>query len=242
MKGILLLCGLPGAGKSTAGLHADDVIKSVGAESKLISFDGIESQIKREQLKDPAVFDVQVWNEARRIAKEQVRSCCNANHAQDLVLIVDDNMHYRSMRREYYRLARDYGCPFLLIYVHSDPEVAWERNSARVEGRIPSDTFWRMVSLFEEPSAEEMPENHIVVFENEDGLDYSCLDSAICRLLESPLDFIPAPAFDADGEALRQVIRLFRIMLTSHLFHPCSLLSLCFLPISLFFPIFLCAE
>mmetsp|Transcript_36104 Transcript_36104/g.93907 ORF Transcript_36104/g.93907 Transcript_36104/m.93907 type:complete len:85 (+) Transcript_36104:135-389(+) len=79
MKGILLLCGLPGAGKSTAGLHADDVIKSVGAESKLISFDGIESQIKREQLKDPAVFDVQVWNEARRIAKEQVRSCCNAN-------------------------------------------------------------------------------------------------------------------------------------------------------------------
>ncbi|CAM9231716.1 unnamed protein product [Ectocarpus fasciculatus] len=47
------------------------------------------------------------------------------------VVLADDNMHFRSMRHEVFRLARKYGCGYAQVFFPTDVEVAVKRNTAR---------------------------------------------------------------------------------------------------------------
>ncbi|CAN0390220.1 unnamed protein product, partial [Ectocarpus sp. 13 AM-2016] len=47
------------------------------------------------------------------------------------VVLADDNMHFRSMRHEVFRLARKYGCGYAQIFFPTHVEIAVKRNTAR---------------------------------------------------------------------------------------------------------------
>eukprot|EP00903_Cladosiphon_okamuranus_P011329 g10680.t1 len=47
------------------------------------------------------------------------------------VVLLDDNMHFRSMRHEVFILARKYGCGYAQVYFPTDVQVAVQRNAAR---------------------------------------------------------------------------------------------------------------
>ncbi|CAM9181982.1 unnamed protein product [Ectocarpus sp. 8 AP-2014] len=47
------------------------------------------------------------------------------------VVLADDNMHFRSMRHEVFRLARKYGCGYAQVFFPTDVEIAVKRNTAR---------------------------------------------------------------------------------------------------------------
>ncbi len=75
------------------------------------------------------------------------------------------------MRRQVYQLARNRGCPLLVVWVQTSPSVAWERNSRRPkDGKtyVAEESFNRIVSSFQPPAEEHICDrySHIV-----DGMD-----------------------------------------------------------------------
>jgi tRNA uridine 5-carbamoylmethylation protein Kti12 len=47
------------------------------------------------------------------------------------VVIVDDIMFYRSMRRDVYRIAREHSCGYVSIFINISLEIALKRNASR---------------------------------------------------------------------------------------------------------------
>lgn len=66
------------------------------------------------------IFDADVWSAARVEAFKQSEQLLSQASAEGCTLVVvDDNMHLRSMRREYYQLAAKAGAAFVLVEVTS---------------------------------------------------------------------------------------------------------------------------
>lgn len=89
------------------------------------------------------VWDETTFQSSRNTNLERVteyinriaRNCENDCDTLPEVVVVDDLMYLRSMRREIYVLGRDRNVPILVVWVKTDIEVALERNSRR-EGRL----------------------------------------------------------------------------------------------------------
>lgn len=71
---------------------------------------------------------------------------------QRTILLVDDNLFLRSMRKPLYRLSQEVGAGFLVLHLHVPVEEANRRNSAReAEQQVSEATMARMASKFELP-------------------------------------------------------------------------------------------
>ncbi|XP_077992512.1 L-seryl-tRNA(Sec) kinase-like [Glandiceps talaboti] len=70
--------------------------------------------------------------------------------------IIDDNMFYRSMRYEYFQLARKYNLGFCQVYLHCPLEIAIQRNQQRPEP-IPYKTMVAMETKLEVPDTKKYP-------------------------------------------------------------------------------------
>jgi tRNA uridine 5-carbamoylmethylation protein Kti12 len=73
--------------------------------------------------------------------------------AKDSVIIVDDIMYYRSMRREIFTLARDsIISEFVVVWVNVPLEVAMSRNESReLLKRVGTEAMQRIHNAFEPP-------------------------------------------------------------------------------------------
>jgi predicted kinase len=70
-------------------------------------------------------------------------------------VIVDDNLYYRSMRREVWCLARDHGAKILFAFLDTPLATCLERNASRSgSARIPDDVVVRMANRLEVPCGE----------------------------------------------------------------------------------------
>lgn len=70
------------------------------------------------------------------------------------IVIVDDIMYLRSMRREIYVLARDRDIPLLVVWVNTSPEIAQQRNTTRDHNtRVSEESMTRIISDFEVPDS-----------------------------------------------------------------------------------------
>ena len=138
---VVCLCGLPGAGKSTLARH----VLAVGAERLRaalrvqglrlwhLCFDDALAALQKEA--GASDFDPELWHRARELALHAVHALfllrsgtkaleaiarssmagnAEATSCIDIVLL-DDNMHYRSMRRAYYKVAREAQLAFCTI-------------------------------------------------------------------------------------------------------------------------------
>ena len=111
---IIVLCGLPGAGKTT--LAQSLLTRSTDDELKIqvVSFDKMwHSEAKTGgKAQDPTVdFDPSVWKSARDKSLQQIAECIDQSEAQKpkrhkFAIIADDNMYYRSMRHRLFKFAR----------------------------------------------------------------------------------------------------------------------------------------
>jgi tRNA uridine 5-carbamoylmethylation protein Kti12 len=81
------------------------------------------------------------------------------------LVVVDDLMYLRSMRREVYVLCRDRGAPLLVVWLKTDLEIALERNSHRMgRQRIDAATVRRIATNLQPPDpAFIFDRNNIVV-------------------------------------------------------------------------------
>ncbi|ETV91433.1 hypothetical protein, variant 1 [Aphanomyces invadans] len=95
--------------------------------------------------------------------------------------LVDDNMYYRSMRKRFHQLAREFRAGFGQVFVTTSNEICWQRNQTRPVP-VPESVFGRMASLLEVPDASSNAwESHTLQVALETELQR---DDAVVRTME----------------------------------------------------------
>jgi len=107
---------------------------------------GVEGPQKR--------FDPEGWKRARKACFEALRAALDDDEEKNAMVILDDTMHYKSMRREAYRYAREFRAAFIVVHVDVDEKECWLRNSRRDDDdvlKVPRETFERLKTVFDAP-------------------------------------------------------------------------------------------
>ncbi|KAF1330069.1 L-seryl-trna kinase, partial [Globisporangium splendens] len=176
---LIVLCGLPGAGKTTLASRlacstshfdaapGDCLMRRLQCER--LSFDDLFAASSSSTSQTD--FDPALWKHYQREMMTRVKAWRKAHEganakttAQDgglssseeehlLVLLVDDNFQFRSLRKRFYQLACEVDCGFGILHVDTPVALCRQRNATR-EGaaRVPDAVFERMVSVFEAPN------------------------------------------------------------------------------------------
>lgn len=95
---LVVLCGLPGAGKSAL------------AEGWKMEKEEVHVASVDRALAKRGAWNAEGWKRAGREVKRDVRERMDRARRDPTtkhVVVVDDNMHLRSMRKEYFRIARE---------------------------------------------------------------------------------------------------------------------------------------
>lgn len=163
---IICVCGLPGSGKTFFSKQIcsnnTDLSRKTSLELVHIEFD---------EIVDPTCFDQDRWKEERRKVWNDVNKCFHRSlmngfdifkndsslierilsllkTGKNIGLVIDDNFFYRSMRHEYYQLAKLYGSSYMQIFLNPSLEICMERNFLRVNP-ISKEIIKKMSQNFE---------------------------------------------------------------------------------------------
>ena len=109
---LVVLCGLPGAGKSTLCRTLRDsmdvLFEAPSPKIWHVCFDDVENSLAASSQAES--FSAEVWQKSRKKAHEAVERLlsknCAAGSGNRHLILVDDNMYYRSMRHSMFQLAR----------------------------------------------------------------------------------------------------------------------------------------
>jgi predicted kinase len=146
---IYLLCGLPGAGKTTYAkeLESKGVIRFC-PDDWILSILGVE-YTREKDAEIRTNLEKQMLNMAVNICKQ----------GYDVVL--ENGFWTKSERDEYQNFANDFGIPTKLVYLPAIKEVLWSRIQERNKTLFPVafrnnyDELDRWLKVFEEPSEDE---------------------------------------------------------------------------------------
>ncbi|XP_023706447.1 L-seryl-tRNA(Sec) kinase [Cryptotermes secundus] len=95
-------------------------------------------------------FEISVREELLKITQSEKR--------RRVYVILDDNMYYRSMRYEYYQLAKLYNLSFCQLFVHCSVSDALNYNLSRDPGMtVPGEIITRMAKRLEPPDRQNNP-------------------------------------------------------------------------------------
>ena len=185
---MLLLCGLPGSGKTTLSRQLARTMRTNGIPTEVLRFDAHEQKAYEES--KTSKFEPESWKRAREACFRALRDLMDEDEdeedeeerKQQRCVILDDTMHYKSMRREAYRYAREFRAAFVVVHVDVDEKECWERNSRREDGdvlKVPREAFERLKAAFDKPGKggydadEAFDKNYLVVKPPQKGSDVS---------------------------------------------------------------------
>ena len=146
---LILVCGLPGSGKTS---FSRALVEQGGLGARWVHFcyDEVEQQMRSEQSK----FDPEAWQQARAKVASDVRSMLEACSASEerMVIVLDDNMYYRSMRKRWYHLCRETSCAYHQLFLQAPVDLCLERNRLREPvAQVPEFSILHMAEVFEWP-------------------------------------------------------------------------------------------
>ena len=163
---VVTLCGLPGSGKTRLARtlrdrmnangvsNATAVVRFDDAEREQFFYDDDDDRAMKGVEKRPKIFDPEGWKRARKACFEALRAALDDDEEKNAMVILDDTMHYKSMRREAYRYAREFRAAFIVVHVDVDEKECWLRNSRRDDDdvlKVPRETFERLKTVFDAP-------------------------------------------------------------------------------------------
>ncbi|KAK9498611.1 hypothetical protein O3M35_003205 [Rhynocoris fuscipes] len=180
---LICLIGLPSSGKSTLSKE-------------------IETKYKFKFNVEIIIFDKEIcWNEEKswKNKRKDVRLLVIKrieinlrSFNQKTLIILDDNMFYRSMRYEYYQIARKYRIGFCEIYLNTPIDICLKLNKNRNES-VNENTILKMNSKLEKPDSVsyKWEKNHLIFKQNLYDNDWKNFENLIENCLQIPADSIP---------------------------------------------------
>jgi tRNA uridine 5-carbamoylmethylation protein Kti12 len=234
---IILLCGLPGSGKSSVaqnivqayskcgddddsvGVKEDEFSLTQNDKVVIIEYDAIEQDIRQQQSIDGKYSsqftsdDLDAWRKSRITALNVLKNTLsdhfcgsdNDNHASSLLIILDDNFHLRSMRRDIYRACQEFltaasgaVISFSVAYIKTPLHVCLERNNLRRgKQNIPPDIITRMDATIEPPDDSKpyasFERFHVTIDNTASDLKFNqemlhTIDQCVKTALQSPVE------------------------------------------------------
>ena len=152
----MLLCGLPGSGKSTlAGEFVRQYREERGGCSVvLVAFD--------DHLAAEADWDETTFGAARSASLRAVEAALADESVT--VVVVDDIMHLKSMRRQVYVLGRQRNVPVVVVTSNVELSTALARNALRTSPhRVEDAAILRIHSHFEPPGSNTADRLHFTI-------------------------------------------------------------------------------
>jgi len=127
------------------------------------------------------------------------------------IIIMDDTMHYQSMRLQCWKMARLHRLCYCQVYMDCEYNVCVERNQERAENaRVPNTVMERMRDIFEIPGTQKPWDQLTVRF----GSDFDNVD-ALWEIVKSQYWSAPAPALESESQ-LDTMIRQLTAETCSH--------------------------
>jgi predicted kinase len=127
---MIILCGLPGAGKSTW-------IKTHNKGFTVVKLDWIRQEIYGHQFHTNAEFFI------IGMARSMVRLLLS----QGKNVIIDGTGLTRGIRNDWIEIGNDYNANIKIVWIKTSIETCLKRNSKR-KNKVPEDVIQRMNSMF----------------------------------------------------------------------------------------------
>lgn len=159
---LLLVCGLPGCGKSSfcralmeRAAAFPVLLGEPEAEWHHLCYDEVEAECRLEAGGISDAFDAATWRAARSKVTARAKELVDRGGSKRQVLVIDDNMYYRSMRKGWLHFAAENLCAFRQIFLQAPLELCLERNARRPPAsRVPDFSVRHMAEVFQWPSVD----------------------------------------------------------------------------------------
>eukprot|EP01122_Echinamoeba_exundans_P005238 TRINITY_DN15402_c0_g1_i1.p1 TRINITY_DN15402_c0_g1~~TRINITY_DN15402_c0_g1_i1.p1 ORF type:complete len:313 (-),score=36.88 TRINITY_DN15402_c0_g1_i1:63-974(-) len=208
LSGIIVLIGFPGSGKSHLAKNicaqATSKCNLPPQSIKLIQYDEIFNNITQENGLD--AFDAILWHKSRVKALAEassfVSTAANVSSEEPVLLIIDDNMFYRSMRLPFYKLARKHQIGYIQLYLDIPIDICIKRDAQRSE-QVLESTILRMQERLETPDASkhEWESNSLSLDVQE--LESHTTEALLGRIFTS-FAHLPPPLCDAASDEMER--------------------------------------
>uniref|UniRef100_A0A224XVN3 Putative conserved secreted protein n=1 Tax=Panstrongylus lignarius TaxID=156445 RepID=A0A224XVN3_9HEMI len=181
---LICLVGLPASGKTTLA-HNIKAKYQMRYNVDIISFD-----IEISQDGDMS------WKNKRSAVHCSVKLLIQkylTSSDKHTLIVLDDNMFYKSMRYEYFQLARKYSLGFCEIYLSSPLEMCLKLNKQRAN-QVADSTIIKMNALLEVPdSSANNWETNIVILTNQSLSpdDWLNVENTLHKCLLTPVKDFP---------------------------------------------------
>ena len=218
---VVLMVGVPGAGKSTITaaieccsgqlaslLHTSELSVTRFVFDDLISVPIATRDVDRDVgdgHDESASFKAQRARVYEQVERHVIASVQQGHPHRQLVL-VDDNMFYRSMRYHYAKMARTHGCAFVQLMVEVDEATAMERDAQRPDAqRVGGACIASMFERLQRPRPELFAwerESYTII--NSERIQLDARDNDADRTMVLPCN--PNERLDALEPVLRAIV------------------------------------
>ena len=148
----------------------------------------IDGQLMRRDSCSDEIYGNVLYDIETRFIQCVLKALNYSDNETDLVWFIDDNMYYRSMRYEYYKLARKNSLGFSQVSVKCPVELCMQRNLTRYNS-VAEDIITAMNEKFE--TCAEVWENNSLCISSNDSRAICKLNKLIQKLLNDPLHPVP---------------------------------------------------
>ena len=220
---LVVLSGLPGAGKSTfsRSLQSEVTLKHPDILVLIVEYDELIKEItpaywksQRQDVFDAVshlVLGMQCGSMAQQLSDlgthDLVRKILRRNgltfslilQSKNIVVILDDNMYYRSMRYQIYQLALQLRAGFCQIYISVPLDIVCRQNLLRT-CPVSEEVITRMAAVFEPPNPSRFKFEHFTIVLN---LFSATIQDSLKKAINLIFESANNPPSTVDSEEMR---------------------------------------
>lgn len=128
----------------------------------------------------------------------------NMMKSECVLLLIDDNMYYRSMRYQYYQLARRFSVSFCQFYLKADLRNAMKFNKTRdLQYVVPEEIILNMWEKFEPPDVKNSWERLSLTIDSHEDFANSPVIMSIHNIIVESLNNPVDSSMENDSEKMK---------------------------------------
>ena len=134
---LILVCGLPGSGKSFFAKHLSEIMQAAYFNSDICRKELFPNNRTYSEKEKQSVYDALI-------------SSTETNLIHHTSVVLDATFYKNSLRLLFYNLASQLNCPYSIIYISAEESLIKERTSQiREDSEADYSVYLRLKDLFE---------------------------------------------------------------------------------------------